>query len=289
MSGGWIAAAFVVLWSTGFVGGRWGLPHADPFALLAIRLACAATILAGMAAFTGVRWPRSGPSLGIIVLAGLLTHGAYLGGVFSAIAAGAPTGLVALIVGLQPLLTAVGGPLAGQPAMARRQWGGLVLGLCGVALVVPRGNGVAAASLSQFAPCVVALLGITAGSLIQKRWVPPTDFRVLAATQYIATAALFALLATAFDGWRVDWTPAFVGSLVWLTGALSVGAVALLYRLIRDRSMEQVTSLFYLTPGVTALMGLVLFDEQLMLRQWLGFPLVGVAVWLSTRRSGTPT
>jgi drug/metabolite transporter (DMT)-like permease len=279
-----VPALFVLLWSTGFVGARWGLPHAGPFSLLAVRMICATLLLGVMAAAARAVWPTTWRDWMAIVVSGLLTHGAYLGGVFAAIAAGAPTGMVALIVGLQPLLTAACGPLAGQAPSTGRQWFALLLGLVGLVLVIPFDGQGAIEARQQLTPALIALVGITAGSLIQKRWVPQKDFRVVASIQYAGAGLVFALFA-AGEHWRIEWTAPLLASLAWLTLTLSVGAVWLLYRLIRERPMEQVTSLFYVTPAVTALFGLVLFDETLSILQWLGFPIVCAAVWLGTRRA----
>lgn len=262
---------FVLLWSTGFIGAKLGLPHAEPLTFLLIRMGCVAALLALLAWIAGARWPDPRQAVHVAI-AGLLVHGAYLGGVFSAIAKGLPAGTVALIVGLQPLLTAVAaGPFLGE-TMTRRQWAGIGLGLVGVALVVWEKVAIRTGSGPALLLAVVALCGITVGTLYQKRHGGGMDLRSGTAIQYAATALLFACLAPFTETMAVEWTGRFVFALVWLSLVLSVGAVFLLYWLIRRGAAARVASLFYLVPPTTAVMAWLLFGETLG-----AFALVGMA------------
>lgn len=263
---GWIRAMpamFVVLWSTGFIGAKYGLPYVEPLTFLLIRLGLVAAVLTAVALATGAPWPRSRAEAGRIALAGLMVHGAYLGGVFSAIAIGLPAGMAALIAGMQPLLTAaLAGPLLGE-RVTGRQWGGLALGLVGVILVLWEKLTLGSIPPLALLLALGALLGITVGTLYQKRHCTGMDLRSGTAIQYLATSAVLAVLAPLTETMRVAWTGEFVFALAWLTLVLSVGAVFLLFVLIRRGATARVASLFYLTPAVTAVIAWAVFDERL--------------------------
>jgi drug/metabolite transporter (DMT)-like permease len=273
---------FVLLWSSGFIGGKLGVPHADPFAFLLLRMAAATAILGVWAVLARAPWPRAPAMIGHLCVAGLLVQGTYLAGVFAALAQGMGAGLVALIVGLQPLATAaVAGPMLGE-RVRPRQWAGLALGLAGVMLVVWRdltlGGGAAAVVLA-----VLALVGITLGTLYQKRFCTAMDLRSGTAIQFAAACAMMAVLTGTVGQFRVDWTGSFVFALVWLVLVLSVGALLLLYTLIRDGQAARVASLFYLTPPVTAVMAWALFGEALSMTALAGFVVAAVGVVVARR------
>jgi drug/metabolite transporter (DMT)-like permease len=264
----WLAPVplfFVLLWSTGFIAAKYGLPYAPPLSFLILRCAGAVLVLLPLVLLTRAPWPR-GRVLHVAV-AGLLLQAGYLGGVWSAIKIGMPAGLTALIVGLQPILTAFAAPLVGE-RVTPRQWLGLVLGLSGVALVV-----YARLSLHALAPaavllCVLALLSITAGTLYQKRFCPQFDLRTGTVIQFGASVALLLPLAVLEEGFdlrltAIHWTPQFAGALLWSILALSIGAIFLLFRLISRNDATKVTSLLYLTPPTTALMAWLMFGEAL--------------------------
>jgi drug/metabolite transporter (DMT)-like permease len=259
---------FVFLWSTGFIAAKYGLPYAPPLSLL---------ILLPVVLLTGAEWPRG--RIRHVALAGLLLQAGYLGGVWCAIKLGMPAGLSALIVGMQPILTAIAAPLIGE-RVRPRQWLGLVLGLCGVALVVAAKihlNGLAPAAIAL---CVLALLSITAGTMYQKRFCPHFDLRTGTVIQYTTTALALLPLAVLLEGFgprleNIQWTPQFMGALLWSILALSIGAIFLLFNLIRRNDATRVTSLLYLTPPTTALMAWLLFGERLSI---LGLAGMAVAV-----------
>jgi drug/metabolite transporter (DMT)-like permease len=283
---GWIRlmpGVFVLLWSTGFIGAKYGLPYAEPVTFLLVRMALVAAVLAAVAFATGAPWPKSRGEAGHIALAGLLVHGVYLGGVFIAISKGVPAGVTSIIVGLQPLLTAsLAGKLLGE-RVTGRQWTGLLLGLAGVLLVVWEKLTLNASGTVAVLFAVAALIGITLGTLYQKRHCTGMDLRSGAAIQYAATAALYAMVAPFTETMRIQWTGEFVFALLWLTFVLSVGAIFLLYILIRRGAAARVASLFYLVPPVTALTAWAMFDERLGLIALAGMALAVSGVALVNR------
>ncbi len=258
-----VPALFVLLWSTGFIGARLGLPHAEPLTFLALRYAVVLVILAPLALILRATWPATWRDARHIAVAGLLIQGGYLGGVFSAVHAGMSAGIVALIVGMQPLLTAAAaGRMLGE-RIAPRQWAGLALGLAGVTLVVWQKMSVQGMSAASLLLALLALASITAGMLYQKRHCPLFDARAGATIQFGAALAVTLPLAWTLETMQVRWSGEFVFALGWLSLVLSVGATTLLFRLIARGAATRVTSLFYLTPAVTAVMAWLMFDDTL--------------------------
>lgn len=276
-------ATFVVLWSTGFIGAKFGLPHAEPFTFLLIRFVCVSVILAAAAVLVGAPWPRDPRQIGRTVVAGLMIHGIYLGGVFAAIAHGVPAGIAALIVGLQPLLTAVVAPFYLDERIVPRQWLGLGLGFAGVVLVVVDKLSLGSGHLAGGGWALAALLGITAGTLYQKRHASGMHLCTGSAVQFAACAVVYLPVALLLETMRVDWTAEFVFALAWLTVVLSIGAISLLHLLIRWGAAARIASLFYLTPAVTAAFAWVLFGETLGVPAIAGMVLAAAGVALVTR------
>lgn len=279
----WAPALFVLLWSTGFVGAKFGLPFAEPFTFLFMRYGVVTVILAAVLVLWRVPLPRSPAMWGHLALAGLLLHGFYIGGVFVAIAHGMPSGIAALVVGIQPLLTAgVAGPMLGEH-VSGRQLAGLVLGFAGLALTVSKTFFLGDLPANGLLACIVALLAITFGTIYQKRHVVGVDLRAGAFVQFLATAFVFALLALACDTREVDWNPKFLFALGWLCLVLSLGAISLLWRLIQRGAAAKVASLFYLVPPVTAVEGYLLFGEALTLLQMIGIAVTALGVAIINR------
>ena len=271
---------FVALWSTGFTFARLGLPYAQPFTFLAVRLAIACALMLAIAIATGAAWPRDAREGGHIAVSGLLFNATYLAGVFEAIAHGVSTGIVALIAGLQPILTAaVAGPLLGE-RVTTRQWAGLVLGFAGIALVVSDRVGAHEGTAFGFALAFVCLIGITAGTLYQKRFCPDLDLRSATALQFGVAASALTILSLIFETGHIVWSRDFVIAISWLTLVLSVGSFSLLVMLIRRGAASRVTSLFYLVPPVTAVIGWAAFGEVLSATTLagMGVAVVGVAL-----------
>lgn len=256
-------AVFVLLWSTGFIGAKLGLPYAEPFTFLALRYGLVSAVLLAVLLITRARWPRSRSDVLHTIAAGLLLHGVYLGGVFSSIHLGLEAGVSALIVGVQPLLTAaLAGPLLGE-RVNRIQLFGLLLGLGGVTLVVWQKLNVDTGTFWSVGLSVIALIGITLGTLYQKRYCGGVSLVSGNLIQFASSGIAMALLAWLLETRNVVWSGEFVFALGWLTLVLSVGAISLLYILIRQGAAARVASLFYLVPPVTALIAWMLFDERL--------------------------
>jgi len=273
-------AVFVLLWGTGFIAAKLGLPHAEPFTFLLLRFALVAAILGAMAPLFGAPWRGSWRQAGHIALTGLLVQGTYLGGVFAAIHLGISAGVSALIVGVQPILTAtVVGPLLGEPVRPR-QWLGLLFGFAGVVLVVARALHFDGGGVAGLALCVAALLGITIGMVYQKKFCASLDLRTGTCIQFTAAAFMMAVLSFAFEDQRIEWTGAFIVGLLWLSLVLSVGAVSLLSIMIRRAAASRVASLFYLVPPVTALMAYFAFGETLRPLALLGMAIAAAGVAL---------
>lgn len=266
---------FVLLWSTGFIGARMGLPHAEPLTFLLYRYAIVICAMAALALLWRAPWPQSPAAWLHIGVTGILVHGVYLGGVFTAIYHGLPAGVASLVVGVQPLLTAVVmGLLLGQAILAK-QWLGLVLGFVGITLVLWGKLG-SAFGWPALWPAILALLGITFGTLYQKRFCPRFDWRTGAVVQFIPAALVTVVVAALTETFRVEWAAEFAFALGWLVVVLSLGAVSLLNWLIRNTSSVNVASLFYLVPPSTALIAWLLFDETFAPSALLG---MGIAVW----------
>lgn len=268
---------FVVIWSSGFIIAKFGLPHAPPLTFLEWRYVCAILLLLPVIGLSGARWPvRS--QIPHIAVAGVLLHAGYLSGVWCAIKLGMPAGLSALIVGLQPVLTAFAGPWLGE-RVGVRHWVGITLGLLGVALVVANKISLSGLSGASIALCVLALLCITGGTLYQKRFCPTFDLRTGALLQYAASFVVTLPFALILEDGHIDWTAQMFFALGWAVIGLSFGAIFLLFVLIRRGAATRVVSLFYLTPPTTAVMAWLLFHETLSPLAILGMAIsvIGVA------------
>lgn len=276
-------AVFVLLWSTGFIGTKYVLAGAEPLTYLTVRMVLVALLMGVIAAIYRPKWPDRA---GVIhsAIAGLLVHGFYLGGTAVAIFHSVPAGLSALIPGLQPILTST---LANRwlgERVTPLQWTGLLMGLAGT-LIVLHGRSLSGdAGWGWLATCV-ALISITLGTLYQKRYCSHIDWRAGNFIQFVAAGLLFALGAWLFETRVIVWNREFVFGLLWLVVVLSVGSIGLLYWLIRHSAATQVASLFYLVPGVTAIMAYVLFDERLDTLSIVGMVICAAAVLLVNRSS----
>ena len=264
---------FVLLWSTGFIGARMGLPHAEPFTFLTVRFAGVILLLAPLALILRRPWPGDPVLVAHIGVSGLLVHGLYLSGVFISIRMGMPAELSALIVGMQPLLTAsVAGPVLGE-RVGPRQWAGFALGFVGVALVL----GARMDSRGLFAGfdmgavlwALAALLGIAFGTLYQKKFCTDMDLCTGSVVQYVAAGLVTGAAALLLETGEIHWTEEFWFALIWLILVLSVGAVMLLMWLIGSGEAAGVASLFYLVPPLTAVLAWALFGD------WLGWTGLG--------------
>lgn len=287
--GPWVAAMpflFVLIWSTGFIVAKFGLPYAEPLTFLLLRFVGVLIVLLPIVLVMKAPWPLG--RMRHIAVAGVLVQAGYLGGVWCAIKLGMPAGLSALIVGMQPVLTAFAAPWLGE-SVRGRQWIGLIFGLCGVGLVVANKISLVGLSWQSLALCVFALMSITIGTLYQKRYCASFDLRTGTIIQFAASilvvlpfAILFENLTPALEA--VQWTPRFIGSLLWAIFALSIGAIFLLFALIRKSAATQVTSLLYLTPPTTAVMAWVMFGEAFSIAGMIGMLLAVIGVALVVRK-----
>jgi drug/metabolite transporter (DMT)-like permease len=276
---------FVLIWSTGFVVARLGMPHAPPFGFLAWRFFLSTLAFLVWIRWAGARWPRGRAQWLHLALVGLLMQAAYLGGVWAAVKAGMSAGTSALIVGLQPLLTALWLTwISSRHAPSPRQWLGLALGLVGLVLVVWRKLGIGEASASTILMAVGALLAITVGTLYQKRWVEAGDVRCAAAIQ-MAAALVVMLPLAALESESMRWNAQLVGAMAWSVLALSLGANSLLVMLIQRGAATKVTSLMYLVPPCTAMLAWAMFGESLTPSILFGMAVAAVGVALVVRDS----
>lgn len=270
-------AVFVFLWSTGFIAAKYGMPYAEPLTFLWVRMAGVVAILAIIVAIVRPRWPNWAET-GHSIVVGLLVHGFYLGGVFVAIAQGVPAGVSALLPGLQPVLMAtIANRWLGERVTAW-QWAGLALGVLGVLLVLNDRAIFGAGTPLGWIASVVSLLGITIGTLYQKRHGGAIDWRSGNLIQYAAATLFFLIGALLFETGGVRWTTEFVLAMAWLVVVLSIFAVALMYWLIRRAAAANVASLFYLVPATTAFLAWLLFDEKLNVLAIAGMVLCAGAV-----------
>jgi drug/metabolite transporter (DMT)-like permease len=275
---------FLVLWASGFIGAKYGLPYAEPMTFLFARMAAVVALIGLIIALTRPPWP-SRAGIAHSAVTGLFVHGFYLGGVFVAIDNKLPAGLVALVVSLQPVLTStLANQLLGERVLPR-QWLGLALGVLGVFFVV-HGHTEGEATPTAWIAVTVALVGMTIGTLYQKRFGGNIDWRTGFLVQYAAAAALFGLGALLFETRVVHWTPELLFALAWLVFALSFGAIWLLYFLIKRQAATRVVALLYLTPPLTALMAWVVFDERLTALSLVGMAICVAGVALVNWRTG---
>ena len=282
---------FVLIWSTGFVVARFGMPHAPPLTFLSMRYAFSLVCFGVWIGLAGVAWPRERAQWGHLAVVGMLIHAGYLGGVWAAVKAGIGAGTVALLVGLQPVLTALwiswsqrGGDSSGRTKarVSSQQWLGLALGLGGLTLVVWHKLGGGEVTHWNLALAVFALLSITTGTLYQKRFVAPCDVRTASAIQLLAALALSLPLAL-MEAEPVVWHPQMVAAMAWSVFVLTLGGSSLLYLLIQRGAATQVTSLMYLVPPCTAALAWLLFDEEFSASMGLGMLLTASGVALVVR------
>ena len=285
---------FVFLWSTGFIGVKYGIPYAPPFYFIAIRMAIASLLLFIAISFLRRSQPLTRSILWPSTLIGLTLHGAYLGGCFFAVSRGMPAGVAALIVSLQPVLVSLfAAKYLNEPLKARAVLG-LILGLVGLfVVVIPRINmtGDNAISLVAVAASVIGLLGGTSGTILQKKYGGAIPTLAGTSIQYAATALVLLVLALLFEEPNITWSPEFIGALTWLVLALSFGAILLLFFLLSHGSAASVSSLYYLVPAVTAIIAYFMFDEHISVISLIGTAITVVGVWLvvSKQKETAPT
>ena len=287
-----IPAVFVLIWSTGFIVARYGMPHAPPLSFLALRYTLSIACFLAWIAWAKVAWPQSRAQWLHLSVTGILMHAGYLGGVWVAVKAGMGSGLSSLIVGFQPVLTAIwlAYSLRGsdQPGVSRRQWLGLLLGFVGLLMVVWRkltlGTPLDHVTPANMAFALAALLSITVGTLYQKRFVQACDVRSANTVQLLAALVVtlpFALMETE----AMSWSAELAGAMAWSVLGLTLGGSSLLYMLIQRGAAATVTSLMYLVPPTTAMLAWLLFGETITAATLVGTALTALGVSLVVRAS----
>ena len=272
---------FVLLWSTGFVGAKYGLPYADPFIFLGIRVALAAALLYAFAALTKAPISLNRQDRKLSAIVGSTLHFAYLGGVFFGISRGVPAGIAATITSLQPILVSVIGVRVLKETISLRQIVGLIAGFSGVVIVLsPAFSSTSTMTGIGILAVFVALAGSTTATLVQKRAGASVPLLSGTAFQYVVAGLLFFAAAAVTQGFHIAWTGKFVFALSWLVLALSVGAVLLLLTLLKHGSASKVSSLFYLVPPATAVEAYFLFNEKLSVLDFAGIALTAFGVYL---------
>jgi len=282
----WIAAmpvAFVFLWSTGFIGAKYGIPYAEPFTFLGIRFTVVIGLMPLICLVTKAPWPKSVKATIHIVIAGTLVNRVYLGGVFSSVKVGFSVGISALVTGSQPILTAILARHVLGETVTKRQWVGIFIGFIGVALVVSSKVAGAQSNLIGLGLSIIALLGIATGMLYQKKYCSNMNLRSGSVIQFSSSLIIALPLAFFFETMVIQWTVQFISSILWLVIVLSVGAITLLSMLIRQGAASKVASLFYLVPPATALMSFFIFDKVLGPIEFVGMAAVVSGGTLVTR------
>ncbi|MGD1924022.1 MAG: DMT family transporter [Paracoccaceae bacterium] len=277
-----ISALFVVLWSTGFIGAKLGLPHAESMTFLALRFALVAAVLFIWVAVSGARW-LTRAQVRDQALIGALVHFIYLGGVFAGIEQGVEAGVAAMIVGLQPVAMAVLARYLLGEHLVPVQWVGMILGLGGVGLVVLRKLDAGLGTPAGVLLCAAALVGISFGAILQKRLSGDTPMRAGNAVQFLVAALGCGAMALLFERMQIRWAPEFILALSWSVVVLSIGAVAILYWLIQRGAAGEVASLFFLVPPCTAVIAWPLFGEVLGWAEIGGMALAALGVLLVNR------
>jgi drug/metabolite transporter (DMT)-like permease len=276
-------ALFVLLWSTGFIGAKYGLPYAEPLTFLALRFGIVAAVMLAVSLLGRAAWPSDWRAAGHTAIVGLLIQAIYLGGVYFAISRGMSVGLSVLIVGLQPVLTAVLAGLFLGEILSLRQWLGFVLGLAGIALVVWDKLSFDVGHLAALASNTAALFGMTVGTLYQKRFCARNDLRSATVIQNATAGLAVVILALCFETMHIAWRVEFVAALAWLCLVLSIGTMLLFFVLLRRGAASRIASLFYLVPPVAAFMAYLLFGETLGLAALAGMALTVAGVALVNR------
>jgi len=275
---------FILMWSSGYVAGKIAVPYAGPFTLVFIRFSVAAAILLLAALVLRASWPKSFREFFHIAAVGVLIQAVQFSGLYSGISLGVSAGVSALIIGTMPVFTALGAGWLLKEKVTVRQWVGLLIGLVGVALVVAHKLHLGEAGVEGYLAVMLALVGITSGTLYQKRFCATMDIRTGGFIQLTIASLITFALAFHYENLAVTWSTEFVLSSAWMSLVNSIGAISVLYVLIRRGEASRVASLFYLIPSVTALMAFVVLGEKLSTLALLGFAVTAAGVWLSNKR-----
>ncbi|MEX0582662.1 MAG: DMT family transporter [Sneathiella sp.] len=271
---------FVFLWSTGFIGAKLGLPYIEPMNFLAVRFGISFLLMIPVVLFTRTHWPERGLDYFHISVSGLLMHGGYLGFVFLSISYGTPAGISALIVGIQPLIVAALAGFLLQESVSFQKWIGLLLGLAGVFLVVLNKLSIGEGTYFAMSLSFIALVSISAATLYQKKFCSNMNIKSGNLIQFAVAGTYFFLTSLIFETGGIVWSGELIFALLWLSIVLSLGAMTLLYLLLRSGAAANVSSLFYLTPPCTAVVAYFLFGEQLGIISLIGMAIAVIGVAL---------
>jgi len=274
---------FILMWSSGYVVGKLALPYAGPFTLLFLRFGVAALVLFVAALVTRAPWPANGRQYAHLVVVGLLIQALQFSGLYTGLNLGVSAGVSALMVGTMPLFTALGASVFLHERVSTRQWLGLAGGLFGVALVVADKIGASDAGPAAYGAVLLALAGITLGTLYQKKYCAGMDLRTGGCVQLAVASIVALVLSLQVEGFQVQLTPALLLASGWLSIVNSIGAISLLFFMMRKGEASKVASLFYLIPGVTAVLGFALLGETLSVMAVAGFLVTAAAVYVCTR------
>lgn len=282
-----VGAVFLALWSTGYASARLGLPYVEPFTFLMIRYGLAAAIIIPFTVVTNVIWP-SWPHIGWAALVGLLINGVFLGGIFFAISQGFPASYTALIAGMQPIVTATFAAVFLRERLGPIKWLGQAFGLVGIALVLGPKLSFEPSSLAALVACFIGLAAMCIGTVLHKRYCTTIPLAANSTIQFTSAAIGTGLVAVLFESMTIVWAPNFLIALVTLVFVSSLGATTLLYYLIRKNAASGVSSLFYLVPGVAAVLEFILFDQTMNHQQIAGMVIASAGVALISRRINKP-
>lgn len=275
---------FIILWSSGYVAGKVGLPYAGPFTLIFLRFSVAALVLLTVALLTRAPWPKTLDQWKHLAVVGVLIQALQFSGLYSGMSMGVSAGVSAVIVGLMPILTAIGAVNFLGERVSRTQVFGLALGLAGVALVVWNKIHIDGGSVAGYGAVLLALLGISSGTLYQKKYCTGMDLRTGGFIQLSVATVIVGVIGYLREDLAVHWTPELVGSSLWLSLVNSIGAISVLFLMVRRGEASRVATLFYLIPSVTALMGFAVLHETLAPLQIAGFLISASGVYLATRK-----
>lgn len=279
-----VPAIFVLLWATGFLAAKLGVPYAQALTILSLRFVLAALMMTAIALLTRAPWPRSWRRIGHIAMTGILLHAVYLGACYIAIYAGMPAGMVALIVGFQPILTAAfAGPLLGERTRPV-QWIGIFVGFVGLMMVLWERLVIDLSHPIALIMALLSLIGITAATIYQKRCCPTFDLRSGAAIQYVAASLVIVPGAFLLGIGEIVWAPTFIFALAWLVIVLSGVSIALLSWMISRGAASKVASLFYLTPPIAAVGSYFMFGEILSTLAIAGMAVIVAGLYLLNRK-----
>jgi drug/metabolite transporter (DMT)-like permease len=275
---------FILMWSSGYVVGKIGIPYAGPFTLLFLRFGSAAIILLAVTVVTRTPWPQRAMDYFHLIMVGLLIQVLQFFGLYTALKLGVTAGITALFIGTMPIFTALGASLFLSESLNKKQWAGLAIGLAGVCMVVANKFGTSNAGIGGYVAALLGLAGLTLGTIYQKKFCVGMDLRITGFIQLSFASIVALFFASGFEHLAIQWSGRLIFASAWLSVVNSIGAISLLYILMRKGEASKVASLFYLIPGVTAVMAYAVLGENLTPMAIAGFGVTGAAVYFCTRR-----